>query len=195
MEELFDYFEQFQKLSEIEKEAIRTICSIKKVDKSSLIEEIGSTSKTIYFIKSGLVRIYYYKDGIEVTEFFALSGNLVARVQSLLTQKPSAKAIHMLEAGTVIAINATKFFKLFDTFPTIERLYRMMLEVAYLEVVERLQSIQFHSAKERYAALMNNHELIQKVPLKFIASYLGITQVSLSRIRANHSKTNPLNLQ
>ncbi len=195
MEELFDYFEQFQKLSEIEKEAIRTICSIKKVDKSSLIEEIGSTSKTIYFIKSGLVRIYYYKDGIEVTEFFALSGNLVARVQSLLTQKPSAKAIHMLEAGTVIAINATKFFKLFDTFPTIERLYRMMLEVAYLEVVERLQSIQFHSAKERYAALMNNHELIQKVPLKFIASYLGITQVSLSRIRANHSKTNPLNPQ
>lgn len=187
MQTLFDYFEQFQKLSDADKQAIRTTCSIKKRDKQELVETIGSTANTIYFLKTGIARIYYYKDGVEVTEFFALAGNLVARVQSLLTHKTSSKAIQMLTAGELIAINATQFFQLFDTFPTIERLFRLLLQAAYLESVERIESIQFHTAKERYAALLTEMEIIQQVPLKYIASYLGITQVSLSRIRASGS--------
>lgn len=189
MQALFDYFEQFQKLSDADKQAINAICSIKQVGKQEIIESVGSTSRTIYFLKTGIARIFYYKAGTDVTEFFALSGNLFARVQSLLTGKASSKAIQMLEAGELIAINATKFFQLFDTFPTIERLFRLILEASYLESVERIESIQFNSAKERYATLLKEMEIVQKVPLKYIASYLGITQVSLSRIRASHHLT------
>ncbi len=186
MQALFDYFEQFKVLSETEKQAITATCSIKRVEKQEMVETSGSTSNTIYFLEKGIARIYYYKDGKDITEYFALSGNLVARVQSLFTQKPSPKAIQMLEAGELIAINATQFFQLFDTYPGIERLFRLMLEASYLESVERIESIQFHSAKERYETLLKEMEIIQKVPLKYIASYLGITQVSLSRIRANY---------
>lgn len=193
MQALFDYFEQFQKLSDADKQAISATCSIKKKEKQEQVEAIGSTANTIYFLKTGIARIYYYKDGTDVTEFFAQAGNLVARVQSLLTHKASSKAIQMLTAGELIAINATQFFQLFDTFPTIERLFRLLLQAAYLESVERIESIQFHAAKERYAALLEDMEIIQKVPLKYIASYLGITQVSLSRIRANHHLTASLN--
>lgn len=193
MQALFDYFEQFQKLSDGDKQAIAETCSLKQVKKNEMIETVGSSSKTIYFLKTGIARIFYYKDGIDVTEFFALSGNLVARVKSLLTKKTSSKAIQMLADGELIAINATRFFQLFDNFPTIERLFRLILEASYLEVVERLESIQFHSAKERYADLLEEMEIIQKVPLKYVASYLGITQVSLSRIRANHQMTTSLN--
>lgn len=181
---LLNHFEQFQKLSEKDRDAIGAICSIKQVQKLEVIESVGSTSNTIYFLKSGLARIYYYKEEIEITEFFALTGNLIARVQSLLTNTPSYKAIQMLEPGELIAINATQFFQLFDHSPKIERLFRLLLQASYLDTVERIESIQFHSAKERYAALQNQTEIIQKVPLKYIASYLGITQVSLSRIRA-----------
>lgn len=189
MQALFDYFEQFQKLSTADKQAIAAICSIKKVKKNEILETVGSSSTTIYFLKSGIARTFYYKEGIDVTEYFALSGNIVARAQSILTRKSSAKAIQIIEAGELIAINTTKFFQLFDTFPTIERLFRLILEASYLDIVERLESIQFHSAKERYVALLGEGEIIQKVPLKYIASYLGITQVSLSRIRATyHSK-------
>ena len=190
MQELFNYLEQFVKLSKIDKQAISETCSIKKVNKQEIIEAIGGTSKALYFVKSGVARTYYYKNGIEITEYFALQGNLVARAKSLLTNQSSVKAIQILEAGELIVINATSFFKLFDRFPNIERLYRLLLESAYLDIVNRLESIQFHSAKERYEALVDNQELIQKVPLKYIASYLGITQVSLSRIRANHSNLN-----
>lgn len=189
MEALFDYFEQFHRLSNAEKQAIGAICSIKQVKRQEMIEAVGSSTRTIYFLKTGIARTFYYKDGTDITEFFALTGNLVARVQSLLTRKCSPKGIQMLEAGELIAINATQFFQLFDTFPTIERLYRLILEASYLETVERIESLQFHSAKERYAALLKETDIIQKVPLKYIASYLGITQVSLSRIRATHHST------
>ncbi len=185
MKELFDYFGQLIKLSETEIAAIQKTCSIKKGSKQEIIEAIGSTANAIYFLRSGVVRTFYYKDGIEVTEYFALAGDLVARVKSLLTNKPSAKAIQLLEDGELIAINATQFFELFKTYPNIERLYLLLLEASYIAVVERVENIQFHSAKERYAALILKEELMQKVPLKYIASYLGITQVSLSRIRAN----------
>lgn len=194
MQVLFDYLEQFQKLSTADKQAIVATCSIKKVKKNEIVESVDSTSTTIYFLKSGIARTFYYKDGVDVTEYFALTGTLVARVQSVLTRKASSKAIQILEAGELIAINTTKFFQHFDTFPTLERLFRLILEAAYLEIVERLESIQFHSAKERYAALLEEQEIIQKVPLKYIASYLGITQVSLSRIRASHQTSSSANL-
>ncbi len=184
MQDLFDYFEQFQKLTEVEKNAISSTCKIIEVKKHEILEPIQSTSKNLYFLKSGVVRIFYYKDENEVTEYFALAGDLVTRIKSLLTQQPSSKAIQVLENGALVSINAHKFFQLFDTYPNIERLYRLLLESAYLALVERIESIQFYSAKERYATLLNDNQLIQKVPLKHIASYLGITQVSLSRIRA-----------
>ena len=190
MDKLFYYFEQFQKLSSSDKEAIKTCCTIRKVNKHDILEEVGTTSRTLYFVKSGAVRIFYYKGDIEVTEYFALSNSLVTRVRSMLTQKVSLKGIQILETAELVAINSAKFFKLCDSSRNIERLFRLLLEASLLDVVERLESIQFHSAQERYNNLIENHHLLQKVPLKYIASYLGITQVSLSRIRANHSNSN-----
>jgi len=76
-------------------------------------------------------------------------------------------------------------FSLFDQYPDIERLFRKIIEQAYVHTVNRMEAIQFHSAEERYAQLLEEKpSLIQRISLKHIASYLGITQVSLSRIRA-----------
>lgn len=187
MQLLFDFFQQFQKLSDADKLAIDSTCSVIKVEKQQIIEPVGSTSKTLYFLKSGIVRIFYYKDGLEVTEFFAFAGDLVARVKSMLTQQTSSKAIQMLEAGELIAIDMPSFLHLFEKHPNIERLFRLLLEDVLVKAVDRIESIQFHSAAERYAAIMEEQKLIQKVQLKYIASFLGITQVSLSRIRANYN--------
>ena len=77
-----------------------------------------------------------------------------------------------------------QLFKLYDKFPEIERLFRLIFESAYVGTVDRIEGIQFHSAEERYNALMKEApDVLKRVPLKYIASYLGITQVSLSRIR------------
>jgi hypothetical protein len=71
-----------------------------------------------------VARIYYFKDGIDITESFAFENNIIARVESLFTGKPSRKAIQILEDAEIVAINAGQLFKLYDTFPAIERLFR-----------------------------------------------------------------------
>lgn len=185
MTELFDYFDNFLSLSEDAKKALTEVCSKVFVKKNEILQPIGHTCKTIYFLKSGIARIYYYKDGIDITEHFAFEGNIIARVESLFIGKPSQKAIQVLEDSEMIAINATQLFKLYDAFPKIERLFRLIFEAAYVDTINRIESIQFHSAEERYLALMKEKDIIQRIPLKYIASYLGITQVSLSRIRAS----------
>ena len=107
-------------------------------------------------------------------------------MESLFTGKPSRKAIQILEDAEIIAINANQLFKLYDTFPEIERLFRKIFEAAYVETVNRIEGIQFHSAEERYNALLSQApNVLIRVPLKYVASYLGITQVSLSRIRGH----------
>lgn len=185
MKSMFEYFQLHNSLSKDAENAITAICSIVKIKKNQELQTIGQTCKTIYFIKSGIARIYYYKDGIDITESFAFENNIIARVESLFTGKPSRKAIQILEDSEIIAINAIELFKLYNTFPEIERLFRKIIEVAYVDTVNRIEGIQFHSAEERYISLIREEPtVLKKVPLKHIASYLGITQVSLSRIRA-----------
>jgi CRP-like cAMP-binding protein len=184
MNALFKYFKQFNSLSKEAVKAIEGICKIIDVKKNTDLQPIGHTCKTIYFINKGVARIYYFKDGVDITESFAFENNIIARIESLFTGKPSRKAIQILEDSEVVAINSTELFKLYDTYPEIERLFRLIFEAAYVDTVNRIESIQFHTAEERYKALVKDApDVLKRIPLKYIASYLGITQVSLSRIR------------
>lgn len=186
MNPLLQYFKKYNSLSEKAINAIFEICAPITIKKNKDLQSIGHTCKTIYFIEKGAARIYYYKDGLDITECFVFENNIIARVESLFTGKSSQKAIEVIEDATIVAINATHLFKLYDTFPEIERLFRKIFEAGYVDTVNRVESIQFHTAEERYKALLKETpNVLQRVPLKHIASYLGITQVSLSRIRAS----------
>ena len=184
MTSLFQYFNKFNLLSKEAEKAIEEISSIVTIKKGKDLQPIGHTCKTIYFINKGIARIYYFKDDTDITESFSFENNIIARVESLFTGNPSKKAIQILEDTEVVAINSTLLFKLYDTFPEIERLFRKIFEAAYVDTVHRIEGIQFHTAEERYKTLLNEApNILQRVPLKYVASYLGITQVSLSRIR------------
>lgn len=186
MTSLFQYFGKFNRLSKEAENAIAEISNIVTIKKNKDLQPIGHTCKTIYFINKGVARIYYFKDGIDITESLSFENNIIARVESLFTGKPSRKAIQTLEDAEVIAINANQLFKLYDTYPGIERLFRKIFEAAYVETVNRIEGMQFHSAEERYNTLLSEApNVLMRVPLKYVASYLGITQVSLSRIRGH----------
>lgn len=185
MDQLLQYLKAFNPLSKEAEEAINKITTVISIKKNNDLQSIGHTCKTIYFINKGVARIYYFKDGIDVTESFAFENNIIARVESLFTGKPSRKAIQILEDAEIIALNANKLFKLYDSFPEIERLFRKIVEAAYVDTVNRIEGIQFHTAEERYKTLLHEApDILKRVPLKYVASYLGITQVSLSRIRS-----------
>lgn len=182
---LFHFFNQIQKLSPSAAKELSALCQLHSFQKNQEIQAIGATCKTIYFVVSGLARIYYLKDGNEVTEYFAFENDLIIRAESLFTESPSRKAIQAIQAAEVVGIPAQALFGLFDRHHDLERLFRKLIQNAYVETLRRLESIQFLTAEERYAKLIyEKPELIQKIPLKHIASFLGITQVSLSRIRA-----------
>lgn len=184
MKQLFEFFKRFSPLSDEAKTAIETITKIVHIQKNKDLQPIGHTCRTVYFINNGIARIYYYKDGIDITDSFALENNVIVRVESLFTGKPSRKGIQVLEGAEIVAIDASRLFKLYDNYPEIERLFRKIFEASHVETVSRIEGIQFHTAEERYKALLANApDIVQRVPLKYIASYLGITQVSLSRIR------------
>lgn len=186
IQQLFQFFKKFSPLSHEAKDAIDAICSVVLIYKNKDLQSIGHTCKTIYFINKGLARIYYYKDGIDITDSFAFENDIIVRVESLFTGKPSRKGIQILEDAEIVAIDANKLFTLYDIYPEIERLFRKIFEASHIETVNRIEGIQFHSADERYKALLEEApDVIKRVPLKYIASYLGITQVSLSRIRGH----------
>lgn len=185
MVQLLNYLETFLPLSKRSKRAIEGICDIVLMDKNAELQPIGHTCRTIYFMRSGIARIFYYRNGKDITEYFAFENNIIARAESLFTGRPSKKAIQVLEDSEIIAINATKLFELYDLHPEIERLFRLIFESAYVDTIHRMENFQFHSARERYLMLLDTTDLVKRIPLKHIASYLGITQVSLSRIRAS----------
>ncbi|WP_026951748.1 Crp/Fnr family transcriptional regulator [Algoriphagus mannitolivorans] len=183
---LFDVFNLIQPLSFQVTEALKPLCQLRYFKKHEEIQAIGATCKTVYFVFSGAARIFYLKDGHEVTEYFAFENDLIIRAESLFTGNPSKKAIQALENSNVVAISSEALFRLFDQYPDLEKLFNKLVQRSYVETLKRLENLQFLTAEERYRKLLTDHpEIIQKIPLKYIASYLGITQVSLSRIRSS----------
>lgn len=188
VQKLLEYLTKIQTLSHQAIEAIDQLCTTVPIKKNKDLQTIGQTCRTIYFVKEGSARIYYYKEGKDVTEYFAFENDLIIRAESLFTGKPSHKAIQAIRDTAFIAIPATPLFQLFDRHPDVERLFRKVVERSYVDTINRLESLQFHDAEERYKSLIElSPEVVREIPLKHIASYLGITQVSLSRIRASLS--------
>ena len=155
------------------------------ISKNDYLQRAGQTCRTIYFVEEGIARIYYDKEGKEVTEYCAFENDLIIRAESLFTGMPSRKAIQAITDTKFLAIPANLLFQLFEEHRDIERLFGRMVQQAWVESIARLESLQFNTAEERYRLLIQNSpKIIREIPLKYVASYLGITQVSLSRIRA-----------
>ena len=183
--QFIEYVNNIQALSSNAKDAIVNLCSTVDIKKNKNLQTIGQTCRTIYFVQEGTARINYYKEDKDVTEYFAFENELIIRAESLFTGKPSHKAIQALSDTTFIAIPANPLFELFEKYHDVERLFRKIVERSYVDTINRLESLQFHTAEERYQALIKKSPaVVREIPLKHIASYLGITQVSLSRIRA-----------
>ena len=187
LKELTDFISTFHPLSQKDVNALLEICKVVSYKKNTDVQPIGHTCRTIYFIKKGCLRIYYLKGDQDVTESLEFENAFVARIESLISGTPSRKGIQAVEDTTLIAINADKLKMLYDKHLEIERLFKNIFLRTFIATLNRMEGMQFHSAEVRYANFLKEYPTaLKRVPLKYIASYLGITQVSLSRIRAKH---------
>jgi CRP-like cAMP-binding protein len=139
----------------------------------------------LYFINKGIIRGYYFLDAKEITNWFGQENEFATCFYSFISKKLSVETIQALEDCELILIPYSTLNTLYEKFPETERVGRLVIENYYLRLEERLLSIQFKSAKERYQNLMDSKpSLLKRAALGQIASYLGISQETLSRMRA-----------
>ncbi len=168
----------------LEKE-INSISDNITLSKGSDLIRINERCDNLYFIEKGLIRGYYFDDGKEITNWFAQEQEFATCFYSFIASKPSFEILQCIEDCELIALNCASLQNLYKQFPETERIGRVITENYYIKLEERILSLQFKTAKERYQKLQNTKSsLLQRASLGQIASYLGITQETLSRIRA-----------
>ena len=139
----------------------------------------------IFFIEKGVARIYYHKNDKEITEWIAMDGQFFLSISSFFERTPSHLVIHTLEPAEVYGIHHNDFMSLADQYHDVERLLRKMVTASLILSQIRMDSIQFETAQQRYDRLLKTSpQIIQRVPVSYIASFLGITPETLSRIRS-----------
>jgi CRP-like cAMP-binding protein len=159
----------------------------KELSKGEKLLETGRICRNIYYVQQGAVRAFYYKDGKDITSWFSLEQDIAVAMYSFVSQKPSIESIEAIETTVLIGISHENLYKMYKKHPELNTIGRVLGEKYYIELEERLMSLQHQTAKERYAALITEKpNLLQRATLGQIASYLGISQETLSRIRGNH---------
>lgn len=181
---IINFITKFVELSENQIQIIKDQNLFKRCKKNEVLLSEGQYAKDCYFIIQGCVRAFYIKDGQEHnTDFFF--ENQTIRPVSYLTKEPSQYYLSCLEDCIVAVGNETRNQKLIEQIPKLSSLILQMNEAQLIQKTIELDEFKNHNPEERYLLLLKNKpELINRVPLYHIASYLGVTQISLSRIRS-----------
>ena len=155
------------------------------ISKGRLLHSQDEISYKIYLVSDGALRSFYFVDGKDVTAHFAFRYGIVGAADSIIKGKKSRYCIEALEDSQVFIMNYHKMEVFLENHSELERLARMFSQYLYMDLVERFEGMNFLSAAERYHLLTERYPGIdQKVKLAHIASYLGISQETLSRVRA-----------
>ena len=153
--------------------------------KGHILLKADKIEPTIYFIKKGIVRAFINQSDKEITFWFGREGETVISMKSYVDNQNGYENIELLEDCEFYELRKSDLQKLFEKDINIANFGRRFAEKELIKTEERLIHKQFKTASERYSSLLKDSpDLIQRVQLGHIASYLGITQVSLSRIRA-----------
>ena len=151
--------------------------------KTILLNE-GEIATQVHFIKNGCLRIWFNKDGKDITFQFFFEGQAVASIDSFINNQPSEYTIESIEPSIIISINKDNFEQLQQVYPKMKENFQDIMFERLRNYSRLFLSRIKDSPGERYKDLINNHpEIIKRVPQHYIASYLGITPISLSRIR------------
>lgn len=172
-------------LSDESKIALFTCLKKFEFPKGHLLVKPNEVCKYLYFIEKGAARIFYYKDDKDITDGFRGSQTLLLTMGSFIKQKPDKRGIELLDNSILYAIDRNDLEILCNKYHEIEKLYRMVVSSAVIMGEQRIDRMLFQSAQERYEDLIKSHKGIHDLlTLGMIASFLGITQETLSRIRA-----------
>ena len=162
----------------------------KKVRKKLFLSQEGDISKGPFFVTKGILRSYTVdKNGFEHVLQFAPPGWWIADVYSLITQQPGSLSIDAVEDSDVLLLPKQELDKLYNEIPAFERFFRILAENALVTFQQRLIDNLSLTAKERYANFCKRYPLlIERLPQKQVASYIGVTPEFLSKMLKSKNK-------
>jgi len=179
-----EYYERIMQLQESEWEFIAAHFNRKVFSKNQVITQQGATEKYLSFIETGIVRFYIPGDENELTFNFSFNKEFTCAYDSFLTQTPSEYELQALTETIVWQISYEDLQKVYAQTRAGNYLGRFAAEKLFLSKSKRELSLLKYTATERYLNLFKEQpEILQYIPLKYVASYIGITPQGLSRIR------------
>jgi CRP-like cAMP-binding protein len=185
VEQLLNHIKNYHPLSAEAQYALHDCFEQVVLSKNEYLLNEGQVCRHLYFLEQGALRGFYTLDGKEITHWFGFEKDFVTSFHSFTTQKPAVENIQLVEGSILWAISKETLSGLFNQYHEIERLVRIAYENYYIRLEERFVNAQFKTATERYENLLQQTpHILERVPLGYIASYLGISQETLSRIRS-----------
>jgi len=183
---------RFITLTPDEEQYFISLLKIKKIGKKEYLLQEGDTSRHQYFVNKGCLRTYTIDEkGLEHIIQFAIEDWWTGDMYSFLTQTPARFTIDALENSELLCLEKNALEELYTRIPKFERFFRHLLQNAFVALQERIVGSLSQPADERYCTFITKYpDMEKRLPLKQIASYLGITPESLSRIRGNYIKVN-----
>jgi CRP-like cAMP-binding protein len=179
-----DHFSTNQKLTDNTKVEICKLLTVVNLDKKHVIIRENQRHDFAYFVVKGAVRSYYLKDGVEVNTWFALENDMVGSLHNF-KDNPSRETIELVENSTLIAINLKQVKPLMFSNIQIANFINAIIEDYALFLEDKIYFSQMMSSIDKYLILLDKEpQLFQRIPLTYIASFLGISRETLSRLRA-----------
>lgn len=183
-------------------ESVQRIISPKIVknilEKGSILIQAGRVNNDLFFLEKGIARGYYYNDNDndndnEITSWIVAEGSFVAVPHSFFGRKPSVETVHLLEKSVVYCISYDDLNEIIQNQPEVATLKSRLVEQYLIRYDERLRALRSTSAFHRLSFFEeHNKELLNRVPLKYIASFLGITPQTLSKLRTERMRNEKL---
>ena len=191
MDLLIDYFNNQLHLTNEEINFLREQLEVLEIPKNEFLLKEGQISKAFFFNLDGFIRLFYNKDGQEKTAYFFAPGTFISAYESYTKQIPSTLNLQAIESSKVVKVGLETAQNLLHYSPKFAELARIAMEselVSYQKMVANLLTLR---PEERYLQLLQDHPaLFLRVPQQYIASYIGVSPETLSRIKKRKAEKN-----
>ena len=184
MQDFLNYIFDKKRISKEAIAALKACCVLKKLPKNHILLKEGQIAQNLYFIEQGVARSFYYHENKEVSSWFYKEGQLLTAWNSFYTRMAAFEYIELLEDSTLYALPYDSLQKLYEEHPSMQTFGRLMVEEQLSFLDSFYKGFNFMSAKEKYDLLIDYFpDITLRINLGYIASFLGISQETLSRIR------------
>ncbi|MFQ6603884.1 Crp/Fnr family transcriptional regulator [Flavobacterium sp. C3NV] len=189
MKEFIEYILQFGNLNSQQIDLVLSKATALELKKEEYFSEAGKVAQQVGFVLNGVVRVCYYNNkGEEITKYFIDENNLVVDLESFENEIPSTAYVQAITDTTMMVFSKKDWKELSNTIVGWDAIVHKVISRALMQKVERRSPQISEDATTRYLKFLEIYpNVVNRVPLSYVASYLGVTQSSLSRIRKNIS--------